>query len=211
MNGALRALPFLLACGACGSNRPEIPPELLAPSDGCSGGDYPEGPYGSEPGDRVADVCFQGFRSPDTATIREDELEDVSLSRYYDPAGERYELVLLNTAALWCLACRVEHETLPARAAEFEERGLVVVSALFQDEAGAPADFDDLRVWIRTFEPNFPMALDPDYQLGRYASADTAPLNLLIDARNLEIIEKFVGNQESVLWPRISDELAARD
>jgi hypothetical protein len=204
------ALTVALACSACGSNRPEIPPELLVPSNGCGGAAYPEGPYGAEPGDRAEDVCFEGFRSPHTAIIREDALEELSLSRYYDPEGERYELVLLNTAALWCLACRVEHETLPSRAAEFEDDGLVILSALFQDEAGSPADFDDLRVWIQTFEPNFPMALDPDYQLGRYASADTAPLNLLIDARNLEIIEKFVGNQESALWARIEQELSAR-
>src|SRR5687768_81362 len=98
------ALPMLLVVGACGSNRPEIPPELLAPGNGCSGGDYPEGPYGTEPGERAEDVCFEGFRSPDTAAIREDELEELSLSRYYDPSGERFELVLLNTAALWCQA-----------------------------------------------------------------------------------------------------------
>ena len=38
------ALPVLVFCGACGSNRPEIPPELLTPSEGCGSGDYPSGP-----------------------------------------------------------------------------------------------------------------------------------------------------------------------
>jgi hypothetical protein len=207
----MRALLCALALVAgCGTNRPEIPPELLAPSESCGDADYPNGPFGTEPGDVAEDACFEGFRTPDTTALREDRLEQLALSDYYDAAGENYELILLNTAALWCMACQVEHQTLPARAAEFEADGLVVLSALFQDEAGAPADFDDLRVWISTFDVTFPMALDPDYQLGVYASADTAPLNLLIDARNLQIIEKFVGNQEAVLWPRIEEELAAR-
>jgi hypothetical protein len=37
--------------------------------------------------------------------------------------------------------------------------------------------FADLKLWVETFKVDFPMVLDPDYQLGNYATAETAPLN----------------------------------
>lgn len=196
--------------GGCGSNRPEIPPELLG-NGGGETREYPEGPYGSEPGELAANAEFRGFRRPLTAKLEESALEDVSLDRYYDPEGARYELILLNSAALWCSVCIEEHRSLPEDYAEFESRGLVVLSALFQDQRGDPADFDDLRAWIQTFKVPFPMVLDPDYQLGVYASAETAPLNLLIDARTMRIVEKFVGDQREPLWSLVGSELSRRE
>jgi hypothetical protein len=204
---------FVLAAalaGGCGSNRPEIPPELLA-NGGGETREYPEGPYGSEPGQLAANAEFRGFRRPLAAKLEESALEDLSLDRFYDPDGYRYELILLNSAALWCSVCIEEHRSLPEQYADFEARGFVVLSALFQDQRGDPADFDDLRAWIQTFDVPFPMVLDPDYQLGVYASAETAPLNLLIDARTMRIVEKFVGDQREVLWSLVGDELSRRE
>ena len=52
------------------------------------------------------------------------------------------------------------------------------------------------------------MVLDPDYQLGGFASAETAPLNLVIDARTMKIEKKLLGDQATVLWPFIDASLA---
>jgi hypothetical protein len=54
------------------------------------------------------------------------------------------------------------------------------------------------------------MVLDPDYQLGAYASPETAPLNLIIDARTMRIEKKFIGDQSAVIWPYIENELSRR-
>jgi hypothetical protein len=193
---------------ACGSNRPEIPPELLV-AGGCDAPGYPAGPYGGEPGDIVQNYCFQGFRSPVAGS--DAALESLAFGDFYDPEGQRYELLLVNSAAIWCSACQVEHQTLPAIYGDLSGRGLGLLSALFQDAERDPSSRDDLDVWIETFEPNFPMALDPDYQLGAYASAETAPLNLVVDARTMRIERKFIGDQASVLWPYLEEELAGRD
>jgi hypothetical protein len=202
-----RATALMLAVAGCGSNTPEIPPELLV-SSGCNAANYPEGPYGGEPGDMVQNFCFQGFRNPEQDSSG--ALEEVAFADFYDPEGERYELLLVNSAAIWCQACQVEHQTLPAEYGELGPKGLGLLSALFQDAERDPADRDDLDVWIRTFEPNFPMVLDPDYQLGVYASAETAPLNLVVDARTMRIERKFIGDQAAVIWPFIAEELASR-
>jgi hypothetical protein len=55
------------------------------------------------------------------------------------------------------------------------------------------------------------LALDSDYQLGAYAPSASAPLNLLVDARSMRIIEKFTGDQAAVLWPLVDGELARRE
>jgi hypothetical protein len=116
-------------------------------------------------------------------------------------------VLLVNTAAVWCSACRIEHETLPEHARELGPRGLVILSALFQDQGRNPATVEDLSLWTETFSSNFPMVLDPSYRFGLFASAETAPLNLVIDARSMTLVAKFVGDQAAVMWPTIEGAL----
>jgi hypothetical protein len=201
---------FLLALG-CGSNRPEIPPELLEGSSDCGSGAYPNGPFGVDQGTTAENACFRGWRRPNVTEHVSRTLEDISLGSFYDRTGDEHELIIVNTAALWCSVCQVEHRDLPRRYDEFAPRGLVILGALFQDERAEPADLSDLTAWVETFEVPFPMALDPAYQLGVYASAETAPLNLVIDARTMRILQKYVGDQSSLLWPYVEEELGRRE
>lgn len=199
-----------LALAACGSNKPELPPDLPAP-ERCVRVGYPEGPFGTEPGDTTENVCFEGWLAPQRVQHVTATLEPVALADFHDPDGSRgVRLLLVNTAALWCSACRIEHETLPEHAARLGPKGLVIVSALFQGVDGAPATFEDLTLWVETYETNFPMVLDPDYSFGRYASAETAPLNLVIDPKTMRILKKYIGDQSTVMWQFIEGELARR-
>jgi hypothetical protein len=198
-----------LAClnsWSCGSGKPEIPEELLAVGES-SRGDYPEGPYGQELGDTVRDLSFSGYADPTKAR----KLEEIRFADFYDPTGEKgAKLLLVNTAAAWCQPCRIEHEALPARVREYEEEGLKVLSLLFQDPDGAPADRETLDAWVTLFDTNFPMALDPSYQMGLYGPAETPPLNLVIDPRDMTLLALFVGNQEGPMWQFIARELKQR-
>jgi hypothetical protein len=197
---------FLLA--ACGSNTPKIPPELLA-SGGCDSPNYPNGPFGTEEGDTLADACFQGFRNPANVSHSESSLETIAFADYYDPTGSKgYQLILINTAAVWCSACRSEHEDLSEKNREYGPRGLRILSTLFQDARREPATLRDLKAWVETFSSDYAMVLDPDYQLGGFASAETAPLNLVVNARTMKIEKKLLGDQATVLWPFIDASLA---
>jgi len=199
------------ALAACGTNKPEIPEELLGDPNASSGSDYPEGPYGTLKGDIAQNAQFRGWPDPLASPTTPETLTSVSLADYYDPSGERYELLLVNSAAIWCTVCQSEHRTLPDRYEQYSGRGFMLLSALFQDEAGNPADANDLKLWVGRFDVPYPMVLDPDFQLGAYATAESAPLNLLIDARNMRIIEKFIGDSSTTLWTLVEDELAARE
>lgn len=193
---------------ACGSNTPKIPPELLA-SGGCNSPEYPSGPFGTEEGDTLANACFQGFRDPSKGSHAENALQTIAFADYYDPTGSKgFRSILINTAAVWCSACRSEHEDLPKKSREYEPRGLRILSTLFQDARYQPATFRDLSNWIDTFSSNYAMVLDPDYQLGGFARSDSAPLNLVVDARTMKIEKKLLGDQAAVLWPFIDASLA---
>ena len=200
-----------LAVAGCGTNRPEIPPELLAPAESCDTAVYPPGPYGVDAESTAQNFCFRGWTRPDTTAHTPTSLEELAFSTFHDETGERYELLLVNSAAVWCSVCQSEHRDLPARHEEFGPRGLVIFSALFQDARAEPAKFDDLKVWVETFDTPFPMVLDPAFQLGAYASPETAPLNLLIDARTMQILQKYVGDQSTLLWDFVETELSRRE
>lgn len=197
---------------ACGSNTPELPSELLGTASTCSAPDYPTDGFGTEQGDVVQNVCFSGYRSPARVPPNGENVEIIAFSDYYDHAGTKgVELLLVNTAAMWCSACISEHRALPAHYEQFAPQGLVILAALFQDSQRDPASLADVQRWIDNFGTNFPMAADPELQMGAYASPDTAPLNLLVDARSMRILRKYVGDQGAVMWPFIESELALRN
>src|SRR5690606_26363509 len=132
---------------ACGTNKPELPPDLDRPEH-CVALGYPDGPYGTEPGAVVRNACFSGWRAPHRVARTPETLEPIALSDYHDPEAAAVHLLVLNTAALWCAACRIEHESLPEHLEPLASRGLVFLSAVFQDERHEPAEFDDLALWV---------------------------------------------------------------
>lgn len=205
----LLGLPWLAL--ACGSNAPEVPPELLGGGSSCAAAGYPEAGIGTETGDVVANACFIGYRAPDRVAPDEAHRETIAFSDYYDPAGTKgVNLLLINTSAIWCSACVAEHGDLPDRARELAPQGFVILSTLFQDQHRDPASIEDVERWIANFRTNFPMVADPELQLQAYSPPALAPLNMVVDPRSMKILRKYVGDQASVMWPYIQAELAAR-
>ena len=196
-----------LSVVACGSNTPTIPPELLG-SGGAASPNYPDGPFGTEEGDTLGNLSFQGFLNPQKVSHDAASLETISFSDYYDPTGSNgSQLLLIDTAAVWCSACRTEHEGLSAKNDEYSPKGLRIVGTLFQNAKSDPATITDLKNWVETFASDYAMVLDPDYQLGSYATADTAPLNMVVNTRTMKIEKKILGDHPSVLWPFIDASL----
>lgn len=194
---ALCAIAFCSV--ACGSNAPEIPDELKGQS----------GAFGSEVGQNVENFCFQGWRDPVAANFDPQRFETICVYDYAD-STKGFALLMLNTAALWCGACRLEHQALSGLIAPLEPRGFGFLSLLFQDNESNPATPQDLVTWTENFSSDYPMALDPDYLMGRYAPPTNQPLNMLLDARTMKILDKWTGDQRSVIWPTVESELEQR-
>ena len=87
--------------------------------------------------------------------------------------------------------------------AEYKARGVEFVWSLFEDARGGPATPQDLANWASYYEVDFPMVLDPSLKLGAFFSSDATPLNLLIDARTMKILDKLLGYNPTSHWETI--------
>jgi hypothetical protein len=218
-----RLLGLAVLCAACGTNRPDIPDELLQTGTGGGSAGYPEGPYAAnfktDVGKVIPNLTFeQGWMDPAAAAGDVSLLAPISFSDFYDPDGTKgNEIMLINTAAIWCGACKGEHggttksPSLSEHYTELRPKGFVILSLLFEDNSSNPATVNHLATWVETYETNFPFALDPAYQMEVFGSPKAnAPLNLAVDLRNMKLLAGWVGDQSQLIWPFIEQELDAR-
>jgi hypothetical protein len=55
------------------------------------------------------------------------------------------------------------------------------------------------------------MALDPEYQMKAFQpDKKLAPFNMIVDARTMQILATYVGDQPAKIWPLIEQELETR-
>ena len=163
--------------------------------------EYPPGPYGRGVGSVIENLEFLGWHDPVAAGYDPANFEVVRLSDFYDPTGEDIKLIVLNASAVWCTVCRAEYRHFAEQAihATYRPKGVQLIGALFEDNAAGPAKPEDLAEWGRSpqFAVEFPMVLDPGFKLGRYFASDVTPLNLIIDARTMKIVNVTMGYDPS--------------
>lgn len=155
---------------------------------------YAPGPFGVEEGDTVADL------SVPTAAGGTFSFGDV----YRD---DDVRLVLVSTAAGWCTACREEQPALVELFDEYEDDGLLVVVAIFEDDFSSPVTPEYASGWTRQYGLDFPVLVDARNQFGAFYDSDLAPMNLFIDGETMEIIQLGIGFDEGVARALIADRL----
>jgi hypothetical protein len=176
--------------------------------------DYPEGPYGVGVGAIIEDFAFLGWRDPVSSDYDVDQFDTVRLSEFYNPGGARNDLKLIwiNASAVWCSVCRFEMEDIKNRGvkATLGAKGLQLIETLFEDNGSGPATPQDLSEWGK-FERHaidYPLLLDPGFKLGAFFTSDATPLNLLVDARTMKILDATMGYSADY-WSNV-DELLSR-
>lgn len=202
-----------LGCGAHADD--EIPRDLLEAIEARNANqdDYPAGPKGSDRGDVAPNVCVEGWRNPLGEGFDEDEMETICFADFWDPQAAEHRLLLVNTAAIWCVACQVEYggtgsrPTLAEEVRERTEAGLRILGTLFQDSARDPATNADGALWAQTFDVDFPFGIDRDFEMGAFADPVVQPFNLVIDTRTMEIVLQIQGDNPGQLWPAIDEQL----
>lgn len=174
--------------------------------------DYPPGPYGTGQGSTLENFAFLGWRDPVAAGYDETKLERVELSEFYDPTGSKgIRLLWINASAVWCTVCRAEMRDLKNNGvrAKFGAKGVQLIGTLFEDNQSLPARPIDLRRWGSTEEHaiDFPLLLDPGFKLGAFFTSDATPLNMLVDARTMRVIDATMG-YSSDYWTGVDKLLA---
>ncbi len=160
--------------------------------------DYPAGPYGTGVGATLENFSFLGWRDPVAAAYDVTKLERVRLGEFYNPDGRsNVRLIWINASAVWCSVCRSELKDINQRGIyeSFGPRGVQMIETLFEDNDSGPATPLDLKRWgeAPAHQIEFPLLLDPGFKLGAFFTSDATPLNMLVDARTMRVIEATMG------------------
>jgi hypothetical protein len=180
---------------------------------GTSFAEYPAGPYGTKRGSVIDNYAFLGWRAPLEAGYDTAFVETVRLSDFYNPGGTKTDvkLLVINASAVWCTVCRAEYEHINDNDvyATYRALGVEMLGTLFEDANGGPSRLQDLSAWAGSarHEVEFPFVLDPGNKLGVFFSSDATPLNLLIDARTMVVIDVVMGYSLDY-WDQIGNTLA---
>lgn len=175
--------------------------------------DYPVGPYGVGVHATLENFAFLGWRDPVAANYDQTKLEQVRLSEYYNPDGRsNVKLIWINASAVWCSVCRAEMADIKTNGvhAEFAPKGVQMIVTLFEDNKSGPAKPLDLHNWgsLPAHSIDFPLLLDPGFKLGAFFTSDATPLNMLVDAKTMKVLDATMG-YSSDYWQRV-DKLVAK-
>ena len=194
---AAAATTVLAACDANDPAPPRSKPRDVDVSDG-----YPAGPYGVTAGTIAEDISWEnGWREPLAKGFDTSAFETIALSDYYDPDGAKgYRAIVVNASARWCSICKTEQKHIREQHGTWGPRGAVFVEALFEDASTGPAKPEDLVAWGNTYQIGWVLVLDPANQLGRFFDRSASPMNMIINARTMEIRSIVTGMPDDTWW-----------
>jgi hypothetical protein len=174
---------------------------------------YPPPPYGAAKGSVLPNYRFLGWSNPKSAGYDTAHLESLSLADFYDPKGEKgIRYIVLTSTAVWCSACKQEYVDMVASGGAYQNKGVRFFGALFQDANSNPAQPGDLKKWASTYKVPFAMGLDPEFKLGGAFDVEATPMEMVLDARTMEILDiesGWIGKGTGSLWEYL-DTLLAR-
>jgi len=170
--GTIGIVGLLVSVGCAGS---------ATGTDGPVGRDtYPEGPYGVEEGDIMEGLEFVDKNG-----------DAYGLADIF--ADEDNKLLLLNTAAGWCAACRDEQPALQQLVDDRGDDGLAMVVTIFQDDSSQEATTDFVDGWISQYQLTFPVLLDAPFLMSDYYDPSATPLSMIIEVDTMEILRSATG------------------
>jgi hypothetical protein len=225
----LLSLTGLVACNevATSDSIPAPEPLVITPDKA----DYPKGPFGVAKGSTIANYTFQGFIN---AKASSSALQPIALADFYNPhAGDesykpesaavddrlypkgslygegkpRPRALLINVAAVWCGPCNEEAKsTFPVKHAKYKPCGGEFFLQLSESaQMGEAATQKNLASWGKKYKSDFPIAIDPTYQLASLFDASAYPANMIIDPRTMTVVDVVMGVPGEAFWQKFEE------
>ena len=209
-----------LFLGACSTSAAVSDAKVGADLAPCEPAVYPCGPYGSDRGAVVADLSLKGYLDPDylcraekDASSDRSQLRSFSLGDFHRGSprcsAKNKALLWINVSAGWCPSCASEASAIQQSysSGNWDPR-LGFFSALFDTEKyGQPADEAFLKTWTAKLGLSFPVAIDPEFLMGRFFGRNVAPFNLLVDLKTMKVVFRQAGAGLSTIKAEIGKRL----
>ncbi|MFO0759451.1 MAG: hypothetical protein U0359_23360 [Byssovorax sp.] len=226
------ALP---ACNEVASNDTIAAPDpiTIAPSELS----YPKGPYGVQKGAIIDNFKFDGFVD---STRQSATLEPIAFADFYNPHADdpaympasaalddrlypngslhgegtpKPRALLVNVAAVWCGPCNEEAKNVfPGKHARYKPCGGEFFLNLAESATqGSPATQKNLASWGKKYKSDFPIVIDPKYQLASFFDASAYPANMIVDPRTMTVVEVVMGVPGESFWQKFEEVLDAPD
>jgi hypothetical protein len=201
MRRAVAAIPLLVACAACSSQSAVDYDRGRSTAGGAETYGtgvrraYPAAPYGANIGATIENFHFLGWSDPVAAGLDTNQLEDVELAQFYNPTGKSggTKLLVITSTAVWCSACKLEYADMAGLVSEYKAKGVAFFGALFEDNDSNPAKPSDLGNWAQAYDVSFHFVLDPTLKFGNFFDREATPMEMVIDASNMQILSISTG------------------
>jgi hypothetical protein len=201
-----------LALTACSSSDPATPPTGDASAGTAdSGGDggagaYPPSPYGTDVGDTMPDLAFDGWKQGDYDVAKAAETH---LSEFYDPSGAAgRKLLVINVCSVWCLPCKNAFDAFKDKAAGYAAQGATLLSVLYENAEVKPIALPEAAAYAKDRGVAIPMFIDPAYQLSQAVRPPEVPSYIIVSARDMKVLGTVKNAIDAPPWAFVDQKLA---
>lgn len=171
----LIALGPLVGCGAPTDPTPNRP--------AATSGDYPPRPYGYAAGTTIADLQFTGKQSPTHVDYSTLPMQTVT----FGDIRQNAKLILLEGSARWCTPCNRDQPTMRTIEANYAAQGVTTMEVLVEGQFGVPAAQEDIDRWANMYMLAGIIAIDPSYEISKYADVTAFPMYMVIRTSTMKI------------------------
>lgn len=204
-----------LTLGACSSDGDAKPDSgggidlLLADTTSADSGpacDYPAGPYGTTEGKLVENFEFKAFadanyqcKDPADQVMDLSKTRKVSFKDYFCNSScpeKKKKILWVMVSAGWCGPCQQEvAETQAQYGKGALDPRVHLINILYEDDKSKPVTEEFGKLWAKNnqFQLTFPVALDPQFTMGKYFDRNAVPFNMLVDLDTMKIIFRQTG------------------
>ncbi len=171
---------MLLVAAGCGA--PTDPTPNRAPP---TGSDYPAGPYGYGQGTTMANLNFIGKRSDTSTDYSLLPMQPITMAELRQEPNAK--LILIDGAARWCTPCNRDQPTMRNIESTYADKGVVTMEVLVEGGYGVAATDDDINRWALQYQLAGIIAIDPSYELAKYADLTAFPVYMVVRASTMRV------------------------
>ena len=183
----------------------------------CGAGVYPCGPYGTQLNDVVENHKFLGFMDPNyfckkSQDVVQDDTKKVPLDFDIwhlppkDCPTKPKKLLWVMVSAGWCAPCvqKIKEVMAQYRIGALNP-DLALMDILFETDKRRPATEAFGKIWAKHTGMTFPLALDPEFKMGKYFSREAVPFNMLIDLKTMKIFYRQTGSNMPQMAKKVAE------